>query len=148
MSGDSARCPTTTSRTYCDELGSAGIDRSTIAYRLFAVTGHGCMRQISRRRQTAATDMGTRGGRSTHSDRPIGPVRTRRCPSILKPCLRLLIWAMRFVEDFSTDIIAAKALKSVPQEVGLELAELAPYDRVRRYLDQRRETTQAAPDCS
>ena len=74
---------------YCDELGSAGIDRSTIAYRLFAVTRAWLYApyvppadRLPRPTWETGRDV------PTHSDRPIGPVRTRRCPSILKPCLR------------------------------------------------------------
>lgn len=75
---------------YCDELGSAGIDRSTIAYRLFAVTRAWLYAPYVPPADRLPRPTWERGeGRvPTHSDRPIGPVRTRRCPSILKPCLR------------------------------------------------------------
>lgn len=131
---------------YCDELGNAGIDRSTIAYRLFAVTrawlyapyvppADRLPRPTWERGEGRSDALGPANWSSENKTLPIHP----------QTMSALLIWAMRFVEDFSTDIIAAKALKSVPQEVGPDMAELAPYDRVRRYLDRRRETTQAAP---
>lgn len=131
---------------YCDELGRTGIDRSTIANRLFAVTrawlyapyispADRLPRPTWERGEGRSDALGPANWSSENKTLPIHP----------QTMSALLIWALRFVEDFSADIIAAKELKAVPRQVGPELAGLAPYDRIRRYLDQRRETTQTAP---
>lgn len=131
---------------YCDELASAGIDRSTVGNRLFAVTrawlyapyiapADRLPRPTWERGEGRSEVLGPANWSSENKTAPIHP----------QTMSALLIWALRFVEDFSTDIIAAKTLKVVPQEVSPDLKQLAPYDRIRWYLDRRRETTQAAP---
>ncbi|MFL0172338.1 hypothetical protein ACJH6H_03645 [Mycobacterium sp. SMC-21] len=57
----------------------------------------------------------------------------------------LLVWALRFVIDFSDDILAAKALKATPPDVPPSLQALTPSQRFRAYADKRRQESQTAP---
>lgn len=54
----------------------------------------------------------------------------------------LLVWALRFVTDFSDDILAAKALKATPRDVPPSLQALTPSQRFRAYVQQRRQESQ------
>lgn len=57
----------------------------------------------------------------------------------------LLVWALRFVTDFSDDILAAKALKATPPDVPPSLQVLTPHLRFRAYVEQRRQDSQTVP---
>lgn len=57
----------------------------------------------------------------------------------------LLVWAMRFVTDFSDDILAAKTLKATPRNIPPRLQALKPYDRFRAYVDRRRQKSMPLP---
>ncbi|MGQ9349418.1 hypothetical protein [Mycolicibacterium gilvum] len=57
----------------------------------------------------------------------------------------LLVWALRFVTDFSDDILTAKALKATPRDVPPSVQTLTPYQRFRAYAAQRRQDTQTVP---
>ncbi|GAS95709.1 putative uncharacterized protein [Mycolicibacterium canariasense] len=57
----------------------------------------------------------------------------------------LLVWALRFVTDFSDDILAAKALKATPRGIPPSLQILDPYPRFRAYVQQRRHGSQTLP---
>jgi hypothetical protein len=57
----------------------------------------------------------------------------------------LLVWALRFVTDFSDDILAAKALKATPRDTPPGLQPLTPYQRFRTYVEQRRQDSQTVP---
>ncbi|GFG71477.1 hypothetical protein [Mycolicibacter senuensis] len=57
----------------------------------------------------------------------------------------LLVWAMRFVTDFSDDILSAKALKATPRDVPRSLLALTPYQRFRAYVQQSRQESQTVP---
>lgn len=57
----------------------------------------------------------------------------------------LLIWALRFVTDFSDDILAAKQLKATPCEIPPNLEALSPHQRFRVYIAHRREDSQTVP---
>ena len=52
----------------------------------------------------------------------------------------LLVWALRFVENFSDDILTAKTMKSAPHQVSANLAVLSPQERFNAYLRQRQES--------
>ncbi|CPV54808.1 hypothetical protein [Mycobacteroides abscessus] len=57
----------------------------------------------------------------------------------------LVVWAMRFVTDFSDDILAAKALKATPCDVPPRLQGLTYYQRFRDYAEKRRQESQTVP---
>lgn len=57
----------------------------------------------------------------------------------------LLVWALRFVTDFSDDILAAKTLKATPRDVPPSFQALTPHQRFRAYVKQRRQDTQTVP---
>jgi hypothetical protein len=57
----------------------------------------------------------------------------------------LLVWALRFVTDFSDDILAAKTLKATPCDVPPSFQALTPYQRFRAYVEQRRQESQTVP---
>jgi hypothetical protein len=131
---------------YCDELCRAGLDRATIAYRLFGVTRAWLYAPyLSRADRLPRPTWELGEGRSE----VLGPANwsseNKTLPIHPQTMSALLIWALRFVENFSTEIIAAKALKSEPRVVDPELAALSHYDRFWRYFDQRRGTSRTAP---
>ncbi|MCG7598028.1 hypothetical protein [Mycobacterium sp. PSTR-4-N] len=57
----------------------------------------------------------------------------------------LLVWALRFVTDFSDDILTAKALKATPRHIPPSLQVLDPYPRFRAYVQQRRQGSKTLP---
>lgn len=57
----------------------------------------------------------------------------------------LLVWALRFVTDFSDDILAAKSLKATPRDAPPSLQALTPSQRFRAYVQQRRQESQTLP---
>lgn len=57
----------------------------------------------------------------------------------------LLVWALRFVTDFSDDILGAKALKATPRDVPPSLQWLTHYQRFRTYVEQRRQESLTLP---
>lgn len=132
---------------YCDELCGAGIDRSVVAYKLFATTRawlYAPYLPPEDRLKRPTWESGT-GGRSD----VLGPANwsseNKTTPIHPQTMSALLVWAVRFVENFSTDIIAAKSMKSVPRQCDSESAPLSRYEQFRQYLDRRRESSQTAP---
>lgn len=134
-------------RDYCDELSVSGIDRGGVAYRLFAITrawlyapylpAEDRLIRPTWERAPGKRDelLGAANWSSENKTIPIHP----------QTMSALLVWAMRFVENFSSDIIAAKVMKSTQRDVDPGIAALTPRDRFHRYLDQRRDTTGKVP---
>jgi hypothetical protein len=132
---------------YCDELRAGGNARETVGYRLFAVT-----RAWLYAPYLPPNDRLPRpsweGGKSERTD-VMGPANwsseNKTLPIHPQTMSALLIWALRFVEDFSTDILAAHELRATPRQASPPLAALAPAARVRHYLQSLRDTTKTAP---
>jgi integrase len=57
----------------------------------------------------------------------------------------LLVWSLRFVTDFSDDILAAKKLKATPRDVPPSLQGLTHYQRFRAYAEKRRQESATVP---
>ena len=57
----------------------------------------------------------------------------------------LLVWALRFVTDFSDDILTAKSLKATPRDVPASRQALTPNQRFRAYVEDRRQDSQTVP---
>jgi hypothetical protein len=132
---------------YCEELSEAGLDRSVIGYRLFAVTRAWLYAPYLPEDDRLARPTWERGpdGRSD----VLGPANwsseNKTAPIHPQTMSALLVWSLRFVENFSADIIAAKAMKSIPSQVDSQLAELSHYGRFRQYFNRRREGSKTAP---
>ena len=101
---------------YTDHLRSTGVDRSVIGYRLFAVTRAWLYAPYLPRehRLIRPTWEQGSGGRSD----VLGPANwsseNKTIPIHPQTMSAMLIWALRFVENFSADILAAQAMKSTP----------------------------------
>lgn len=132
---------------YCDELSISGIDRSSVAYRLFAITRAWLYAPYlpAEDRLMRPTWERTPGKRDEVLGAANWSSENKTIPVHPQTMSALLIWAMRFIENFSSDIIAAKLMKSTPREVDPEIAALTPMDRFHRYLNQRRDTTGTVP---
>ena len=132
---------------YTDHLRSTGVDRSVIGYRLFAVTRAWLYAPYLPRehRLIRPTWEQGPGGRSD----VLGPANwsseNKTIPIHPQTMSAMLIWALRFVENFSADILAAQAMKSTPSEISAELAHLSPQKRFTGYLRRRLDHTGTAP---
>lgn len=132
---------------YTDHLRATGVARSVIGYRLFAVT-----RAWLYAPYLPCTDRLIRptwehgpGGRSD----VLGPANwsseNKTIPIHPQTMSAMLIWALRFVDDFSADILAAQTMKGAPQTIGADLARLSPQKRFNEYLQRRLDETGTAP---
>ena len=125
---------------YSVELGRKNVDRADVANKLFAVTRAWLYAPYlpEADRLTRPTWEQGVGGRSE----VLGPANwsseNKTAPIHPQTLSALLVWAMRFVNDFSADILTAKAMKSVPCEPDPRLSALGPYDRFRAYAQERR----------
>lgn len=132
---------------YTDHLRAMGVDRSVIGYRLFAVTRAWLYAPYLPResRLIRPTWEQGPGGRSD----VLGPANwsseNKTIPIHPQTMSAILIWALRFVENFSADILAAKAMKSTPRPISAKLARLTPQERFTDYLRRRRDDTGTAP---
>lgn len=125
---------------YAAHVASLGLDRTTQANRLFAVTRTWLYAPYLPEPDRLARPS-WEGGEARK--RVLGEANwsaENRTPPIHPQTMSaLLVWSMRFVNDFSDDILAAKALKSAPADPGPELSALPPYKRFLRYLELCRE---------
>lgn len=131
---------------YSAHVASLGLDRATQANRLFAVTRTWLYAPYLPQPDRLARPS-WEGGESRK--RVLGEANwsaENRTPPIHPQTMSaLLVWSMRFVNDFSDDIIVAKMIKSIPGDPGPELRALPPYQRFLRYLDGCRQTTGTIP---
>lgn len=132
---------------YTDHLRAMGVDRSVIGYRLFAVTRawlYAPYLPPDDRLIRPTWEHGP-GGRSD----VLGPANwsseNKTIPIHPQTMSALLIWALRFVENFSADILAAQTMKATPAEPSAELAHLSPQKRFTEYLRRRLDQTGTAP---
>jgi hypothetical protein len=132
---------------YCDELCTSGLDRSVIGYRLFAVTRAWLFAPYLPPADRLSRPTWERGAGSRSE--AIGPANwsseNKTAPIHPQTMSALLIWAVRFVEDFSADILAAKSMKSFPRESDAEFKDLGNWARLGRYMDRRRQQSGTAP---
>ena len=142
----SAMSRTNTLEQYSAHIASLGLDRATQANRLFAVTRAWLYAPYLPQPDRLARPS-WEGGESRK--RVLGEANwsaENRTPPIHPQTMSaLLVWSMRFVNDFSDDIIVAKMIKSIPGDPGPELSALPPYQRFLRYLDDCRQTTGTIP---
>lgn len=131
---------------YSAHVASLGLDRATQANRLFAVTRTWLYAPYLPQPDRLARPS-WEGGEARK--RVLGEANwsaENRTPPIHPQTMSaLLVWSMRFVNDFSDDIIAAKVIKSIPGDPGPELSALPPYQRFLRYLDDCRQTSGTIP---
>ncbi len=127
---------------YTEHLRASGVERSVIGYRLFAVTRawlYAPYLPDEDRLSRPTWEQGP-GGRSE----VLGPANwsseNKTIPIHPQTMSAVLVWALRFVENFSGDILTAKTMKSAPRQVSANLASLSPQERFNAYLRQRQET--------
>lgn len=132
---------------YTEHLRASGVERSVIGYRLFAVTRawlYAPYLPDEDRLSRPTWEQGP-GGRSD----VLGPANwsseNKTIPIHPQTMSAILIWALRFVEDFSDDILAAQTMKAAPRTISAELACLSPQKRFNEYLRRRMEENGTAP---
>lgn len=132
---------------YSEHLRATGIDRSTLGYRLFAVTRawlYAPYLPPEDRLSRPTWEQGP-GGRSDI----LGPANwsseNKTIPIHPQTMSATLIWALRFVDNFSADILAAKAMKATPCTISGELAQVSPQKRFSGYLRDRLNDGGTAP---
>jgi hypothetical protein len=131
---------------YAALVRSLGLDRASQANRLFAITRAWLYAPYlpEEDRLTRPTWEGG-DGRANVLGQANWSAENRTPPIHPQTMSALLVWSMRFVNDFSDDILAAKALKETPQNPGSGLASLAPYQRFVAYLRQRQQSCGTIP---
>lgn len=125
---------------YATHVSSLGIDRASQANRLFGVTRTWLYApylpeadRLARPTWESGTSRANILGEANWS------AENRTPPIHPQTMSALLLWSMRFVNDFSSDILAAKTLKAATQDPGPELGALPPYQRFVTYMRQRQE---------
>lgn len=125
---------------YAGLVSSLGLDRASQANRLFAITRtwlYAPYLPESDRLTRPSWEGGE--GRANVLGEANWSAENRTPPIHPQTMSALIVWSMRFVNDFSDDILAAKALKETPQDPGPEFASLAPYQRFLAYLRLRQQ---------
>lgn len=126
---------------YATHVGSLGIDRASQANRLFAITRtwlYAPYLPESDRLARPTWESGT--SRASILGDANWSAENRTPPLHPQTMSALLLWSMRFVNDFSSDILAAKTMKATPQNPGPELSSLPPYQRFVAYMRQRQDS--------
>jgi hypothetical protein len=133
---------------YADKLNSSGVDRLTVSYKLWVVTRAWLYADFLPPADRLPRPPWEKGSTPQRTEL-LGPANrsseNKTPPLDPQTMSALLIWALRFVEDFSADIIAAQNMKATPPQVDPHIAALPRQTRVRYYLDQRREGSGTAP---
>ena len=132
---------------YGDHHTASGVDRAVVANRLFAITRAWLYGPYMPSADTLTRPTWERGpeGREDVLGAANWSSENKIIPIHPQTMSALLVWATRYIENFSPDIIAAKVMKSVPREIDPELAPLTHNQRFHLYLNRRRESTHAAP---
>lgn len=124
---------------YAAHVASLGLDRATQANRLFAVTRTWLYAPYLPEPDRLVRPSWEGGeARKDVLGQANWSAENRTPPLHPQTMSALLVWAMRFVDDFSDDILNAKALKDEPADPGPEFSALPPYKRFLRYLDRCR----------
>lgn len=131
---------------YAAHVAALGLDRSTQANRLFAVTRTWLYAPYLPESDRLGRPSWEGGEARKKALGEANWSAENRTPPIHPQTMSaLLVWSMRFVNDFSGDIIASKTLTSTPADPGPELGALPPYKRFLRYLEQCRQSTGTIP---
>lgn len=131
---------------YTAHIGALGIERSVQANRLFAVTRtwlYAPYLPETDRLQRPCWEGG--GGRTKVLGEANWSAENRTSPIHPQTMSALLLWSMRFVNDFSDDILAARRMKDTPPVPSSEMTDRSPHSRFKDYMQRMRESGRTVP---